>query len=203
MRVLIAGAGTGASRKTATAHDNYDRARSQRLSCGMRLWRWRARCSSRSRQRGALSGLNHRLLGDIGVTRATGKRRSGQAVLKMTLLLTDKLPAAMLGFFIAIPFGAACLMCVQRTLALGIWFGVASGMGAAVGHELFRFLAEASAAVLAQTAVQQPLCMAGGLAFIVMGLRAYLVPIRPAHEARRRDLCLTFMSLLLSPPPTR
>jgi uncharacterized protein YjiS (DUF1127 family) len=33
------------------------------------LWRWCARCSARSRQREALSGLDDRLLDDIGVTR--------------------------------------------------------------------------------------------------------------------------------------
>ena len=48
----------------------------------------------------------------------------------MTHVLADMLPAAMLGFLIAIPFGPIGLMCVQRTLTLGIWFGVASGMGA-------------------------------------------------------------------------
>ena len=38
----------------------------------------------------------------------------------MTQLWADMLPAAMLGLFIAMPFGPICLMCVQRTLALGI-----------------------------------------------------------------------------------
>jgi hypothetical protein len=47
----------------------------------------------------------------------------------MTQLPADVLPAAMLGLFIAIPFGPICLMCVQRTLAFGIWFGIASSMG--------------------------------------------------------------------------
>jgi threonine/homoserine/homoserine lactone efflux protein len=117
----------------------------------------------------------------------------------MTQLLADMLPAAMLGLFIAIPFGPICLMCVQRTLALGIWFGIVSGMGAAVAHGLFGFLAEASAAVLVQTAlaVQVPLRIAGGLALIFMGLRTCLVPTRPAREARCGDLCSAFMSTLL------
>jgi threonine/homoserine/homoserine lactone efflux protein len=117
----------------------------------------------------------------------------------MTPLLADLLPAAMLGLFIAIPFGPICLMCVQRTLALGIWFGIASGMGAAVAHGLFSFLAEASAAVLAQTAltVQVPLYIAGGLALIFMGLRTCLVATRPAREAKCGDLCSAFMSTLL------
>ncbi len=117
----------------------------------------------------------------------------------MTQLLADMLPAAMLGLFIAIPFGPICLMCVQRTLALGIWFGIVSGMGAAVAHALFSLLAEASAAVLAQTAlaVQVPLRIAGGLALIFMGVRTCLVPTRPPREARRGDLCSAFMSTLL------
>jgi threonine/homoserine/homoserine lactone efflux protein len=117
----------------------------------------------------------------------------------VTQLLADLLPAAMLGLVIAIPFGPICLMCVQRTLALGIWFGIASGLGAAVAHGLFSFLAEASAAVLAQTAitVQGPLRIAGGLALIVMGLRTCFAPTRPAREARCGGLCSAFMSTLL------
>jgi threonine/homoserine/homoserine lactone efflux protein len=115
----------------------------------------------------------------------------------MTPLLADMLPAAMLGLCIAIPFGPICLMCVQRTLALGIWFGIASGMGAAVAHGLFSFLAEASAALLAQTAVQVPLRIAGGFALVFMGLRTCLVPARPAREASCGGLCSAFMSTLL------
>ena len=117
----------------------------------------------------------------------------------MTPLLADMLPAAMLGLFIAIPFGPICLMCVQRTLALGIWFGIASGMGAAVAHGLFSFLAVASTAALAQTAltVQVPLRIAGGLALIFMGLRTCLVPTRPARQAGCKDLCSAFVSTSL------
>ncbi|MDQ8728872.1 LysE family transporter [Bradyrhizobium sp. LHD-71] len=117
----------------------------------------------------------------------------------MTQLLVDMLPAAMLGLFVAIPFGPICLMCVQRTLASGIWFGIASGFGAAVAHGLFSFLAQTSAVVLAQTAVtvQAPLRIAGGLALIVIGLRTYLVPTRTTRVARSRDLCSAFLSMLL------
>jgi threonine/homoserine/homoserine lactone efflux protein len=117
----------------------------------------------------------------------------------MTQLLADMLPAAMLGLFIAIPFGPICLMCVQRTLVFGVWFGIASGMGAAAAHGLFSFVADASAAMLARTAltVEVPLRIAGGLALVVMGLRTCLVPTRPAREARCGDLCSAFMSTLL------
>ena len=117
----------------------------------------------------------------------------------MTQLLADMLPAAMLGLFIAIPFGPICLMCVQRTIVFGIWFGIASGMGAATAHGLLSFLAEASADTLARTAptVEVPLRIAGGLALILMGLRTCLVPTRPACDARCGDLCSAFVSTLL------
>ena len=117
----------------------------------------------------------------------------------MTQLLADMLPAAMLGLFIAVPFGPICLMCVQRTLALGIWFGIASGMGAAVAHGMFSLLAVASTAVLAQTVltVEVPLRLAGGLALIFMGLRTCFVPTRPARRAECGDLCSAFVSTSL------
>jgi threonine/homoserine/homoserine lactone efflux protein len=117
----------------------------------------------------------------------------------MAQLLADVLPAAMLGLFIALPFGPICLMCVQRTLALGIWFGIVSGMGAAAAHGLFSLLAEASATVLAETAltIEEPLSIAGGIALVLMGLRTCLVPTCPAREAGCGDLCSAFMSTLL------
>lgn len=117
----------------------------------------------------------------------------------MTQLLADMLPAATLGLFIAIPVGPVGLICVQRTLALGIWFGIASGMGAAVAHALFSVLAAAGAGAFAQTAlaVEVPLRIAGGLALIFMGLRTCLVPTRPAREARCGALGSAFMSTLL------
>jgi uncharacterized protein YjiS (DUF1127 family) len=58
-----------ASRRVATASDDIDGVKTQRLFWGTRIWRWCARCSARSRQRDALSSLEDRLLEDIGVTR--------------------------------------------------------------------------------------------------------------------------------------
>jgi threonine/homoserine/homoserine lactone efflux protein len=51
--------------------------------------------------------------------------------------------------------------------------------------------------VLAQTAVQVPLRLAGGLALIFMGLRTCLVATPAAREARCGNLCAAFMSTLL------
>ena len=116
----------------------------------------------------------------------------------MTQLAADMMPAAMLGLFIAMPFGPICLMCVQRTLASGVRFGIASGMGAAVAHGLFGYLAVVSAAALQMAvAVQVPLRIAGGVALIFMGLRACLVLHGPAREARCTHMSSAFLSTLL------
>ena len=68
----------------------------------------------------------------------------------MTPFIAHLLPAVALGLCVAIPFGPIGLMCVERTLAFGIWFGIASGMGAATAHGIFSCLAAVNAAVLAQ-----------------------------------------------------
>src|SRR5262249_30244612 len=80
-----------------------------------------------------------------------------------------------------------------------LWFGIASGIGAAVAHGLFSFMAGASAAALAQTAltVEVPLRIAGGLALMFLGLRTCLVLTRPTLEARCGGLCSAFASTLL------
>ena len=96
-----------------------DRAQHRSDLWGTWFWRWCARCSARSRQREALSTLDDRLLEDIGVTRQQANAEAAKPFWKMTPLLADMLPAAMLGLFIAIPFGPICLMCVQRTLGIG------------------------------------------------------------------------------------
>ena len=72
-------------------------------------------------------------------------------------------------------------------------------MGAAVTHGLFSYLAEASAAVLAETTRigEFPLSIAGGLALIFTGFRARLVPTDLKREAQCKRLCPAFLSALL------
>jgi threonine/homoserine/homoserine lactone efflux protein len=117
----------------------------------------------------------------------------------MTQLLADVLPAALLGLFIAVPFGPICLLCVQRTLALGIWFGIASGMGAATAHGIFGCLAAVSATALAQMTLglDTPLRITGGIVLVLMGLRTILVSTRAAHGATCGDLLSAYTSTLL------
>ena len=122
----------------------------------------------------------------------------------MTPFISHLLPAMALGLCVAIPFGPIGLMCVQRTLAFGIRFGLASGMGAATAHGMFSCLAIVSGTVLTQMmlALHTPLRIAGGIVLVLMGLRTALVSTGAAHgatctDATCGDLLLAYSSTLL------
>jgi threonine/homoserine/homoserine lactone efflux protein len=122
----------------------------------------------------------------------------------MTPFIAHLLPAAALGLCVAIPFGPIGLMCVQRTPAFGIWFGIASGMAAATAHGMFSCLAVVSGTVLTQMtlALHTPLRIAGGIVLILMGLRTILVSTGAAHggtcaDATCGDLLSAYTSTLL------
>jgi uncharacterized protein YjiS (DUF1127 family) len=63
---LIAGLTSMAEQRSRGQSDSRGRIREPTWGT---FWRWCARCSARSRQREALSGLDDRLLDDIGVSR--------------------------------------------------------------------------------------------------------------------------------------
>jgi threonine/homoserine/homoserine lactone efflux protein len=107
----------------------------------------------------------------------------------MTSFIAHLLPAVALGLCVAIPFGPIGLMCVQRTLAFGIWSGVASGMGAATTHGMFSCLAVVSATVLTQMtlALHTPLRITGGIVLVLMGLRTIFVSTGAAHGSTCED----------------
>ena len=90
-------------------------------------------------------------------------------------------------------------MCVQRTLAFGVWFGIASGMGAATVHGIFSCLAAVGATVLAPMALalHTPLRIIGGIVLVLMGLRTILVSTPAAHDATCGDLFSAYTSTLL------
>jgi threonine/homoserine/homoserine lactone efflux protein len=117
----------------------------------------------------------------------------------MTPFIAQLLSAVALGLCVAIPFGPIGLMCVQRTLAFGIWFGIASGMGAATAHGMFSCLAAVSGTVLTQMtlALHTPLRITGGIVLVLMGLRTIVVSTRAAPEATCGDLLSAYTSTLL------
>ena len=117
----------------------------------------------------------------------------------MTPFIAHLLQAAALGLCVAIPFGPIGLMCVQRTLAFGVGFGIASGMGAATAHGMFSCLAAVSGTVLTHMtlALHTPLRIAGGIVLVLMGLRTILVSTHAAHGATCGDLLSAYTSTLL------
>jgi threonine/homoserine/homoserine lactone efflux protein len=122
----------------------------------------------------------------------------------MTSFIAHLLPAMALGLCVAIPFGPIGLMCVQRTLACGIWFGVASGMGAATAHGVFSCLVTVSGTALTQMtlALQTPLHITGGIVLVLTGLRTILDSTGAANgatctDATRGDLLSAYTSTLL------
>ena len=117
----------------------------------------------------------------------------------MTPFIAHLLQAAALGLCVAIPFGPIGLMCVQRTLAFGIRFGIASAMGAATAHGMFSCLAAVSGTVLTHMtlALHTPLRIAGGIVLVLMGLRTILVSTPPAHGATCGDLLSAYTTTLL------
>jgi threonine/homoserine/homoserine lactone efflux protein len=122
----------------------------------------------------------------------------------MTSFISHLLPAVALGLCVAIPFGPIGLICVQRTLAFGIWLGIASGMGAATAHGMFSCLATVSGTVLTQMTLtlHTPLRITGGIVLVLMGLRTILVSTQAAHgatcaDATCGDLLSAYTSTLL------
>ncbi|ANW04135.1 hypothetical protein [Bradyrhizobium icense] len=100
----------------------------------------------------------------------------------MTSFIAHLLPAVALGLCVAVPFGPFGLMCVQRTLGFGIWFGIASGMGAATAHAMFSFLALVSGTALMQMtfALHTPLRIASARSMI-SGLPVSSTDVTPRY----------------------
>lgn len=82
----------------------------------------------------------------------------------------------LLGFAVAAPVGPIGLLCIQRTLAQGQRYGLASGLGAATADALYGSVAAfgltlASSFLLAQRPL---LALAGGLFLCYLGVRTVL-----------------------------
>ncbi|MBW6505700.1 MAG: LysE family translocator [Rhodobacteraceae bacterium] len=74
------------------------------------------------------------------------------------------LKAMVMGLAIAAPLGPIGALCIQRTLARGVWAGLAGGLGTALADALYASLAAAGFASFAATLsrVSAPLALIGG-----------------------------------------
>jgi threonine/homoserine/homoserine lactone efflux protein len=76
---------------------------------------------------------------------STGDRYGGGAVVGVE---TSLIAGAAVGLSIAVPFGPASMLCVQRTLGDGFYTGLATGLGVATVHLTYGTLASLSASRL-------------------------------------------------------
>lgn len=104
------------------------------------------------------------------------------------------LSAFAVGIAVAAPVGPVGVLCIQRTLRGGVWFGLASGAGVACADGLYAALAALGLTAVAQFAVaaQTPLRLIGGVLLIVLAVRAW----RQSGESCEAALVPTTRGLL-------
>lgn len=110
--------------------------------------------------------------------------------------------SALIGFAIAAPVGPIGILCIRRTLAHGIWHGVASGLGAATADALY-----GSIIALGLTAVagfilnlSEALGIIGGLFLLYLGVTTFRSPISGSADGAgylpRKSLTFNYLSTL-------
>lgn len=79
-----------------------------------------------------------------------------------------------IGIAVAAPVGAMGVLCMQRTLARGWRLGMITGLGIATADGIYAAIAAFGMSVLSGMLVtlQTPLRLVGGVALVVLGLRA-------------------------------
>jgi len=82
----------------------------------------------------------------------------------------------LLGFSIAAPVGPIGILCIRRTLAQGMAFGIFSGLGAAVADTIYGLMAVFGLTVISQFLVAQRflLGLVGGIFLSYVGITTFL-----------------------------
>jgi threonine/homoserine/homoserine lactone efflux protein len=113
-----------------------------------------------------------------------------------------------IGFVVAAPVGAISLLCIQRTLARGRAAGYATGAGVATADALYASIAAFGLTAItgALVSAQEWVRLIGGLALVVLGVRAVLShPSKPGEESAGTPLWTQYTSavgLTLANPQT-
>lgn len=86
------------------------------------------------------------------------------------------LQALAIGFAVAVPLGPIGLLCIERTLRLGLATGLATGLGVALADASYGALVATGATLLSEVlaAQERSLRILGGLALAAIGLRSLL-----------------------------
>jgi threonine/homoserine/homoserine lactone efflux protein len=108
----------------------------------------------------------------------------------------------LLGFAIAAPVGPIGLLCIRRSLAEGVPFGVASGLGAATADAMYGAVAALGITALSSFLVEQSLWLrlVGGLFLLYLGIvtfRSRPVVVEADERSRGVGLARAYGSTLL------
>jgi putative LysE/RhtB family amino acid efflux pump len=117
--------------------------------------------------------------------------------------------ALAIGFAVAVPLGPIGLLCIERTLRLGLATGLATGFGVALADASYGALVATGATLLAEMLAEQEraLRILGGLVLAAIGLRSLLKARQETAattdgRAARLKAFLTAYLLTLANPAT-
>ncbi|HEX6436240.1 MAG TPA: LysE family transporter [Candidatus Binatia bacterium] len=116
---------------------------------------------------------------------------------------------AMMGFVVAVPVGPLGLLCINRALSMGPWYGLYSGLGIATADALAGGIAALSMTLVSQFLVDHQFAfrLVGGVFLCYLGYEIYytLPGQPPAQTGRINGLLGTYVAtflLTLSSPVT-
>ncbi|MDJ0947721.1 MAG: LysE family transporter [Alphaproteobacteria bacterium] len=98
------------------------------------------------------------------------------------------------GFVIAAPVGPVGVLCVKRTLQLGLMVGFLSGLGAATADTIFGFVAAFGLHFVAEFMLNNShwIRLVGGILMIGIGIYELLTP--PKEKGRRKPITINGMA---------
>jgi len=110
------------------------------------------------------------------------------------------LKGVILGFSIAAPVGPIGILCIQRTLSFGRWYGVVSGLGAATADALYGAIAAFGLTMITLFLTNQMwwFQIIGGVFLIYLGVRTLMNPMAiQTNNISKQSLPMAYGSTLL------
>jgi threonine/homoserine/homoserine lactone efflux protein len=112
----------------------------------------------------------------------------------------------LIGFSIAAPVGPIGVLCIRRTLASGIIFGLLSGLGAATADAIYGCIAAFGLTFISEFLLDQQLWLRliGGMFLGYLGLKTFLskpknMPAQPDNRSLLKAYASTFFLTLTNP----
>lgn len=103
----------------------------------------------------------------------------------------------LLGIAVAAPIGPIGTLCINRTLKRGFWYGVSTGIGAAIGDTVFALAAALGFAAM-QDVLQEislPLKIVGGVLILIMGIGSLKPrPVKRVEKVEASDIARITLS---------